>query len=407
MCIKNHLQLFVLILFFGSCQNTMTEEKSLSEKIKEIPTLIDRGEAIQHGTEWANVQNIYGSNRQKLMQNKDDHEARLKLAEVFINEARITGEHGHYYPAALKMLDGILSGGGLKKDMEFRVLSTKAGVQLSLHQFPKALGTGKKAVKINPHNAQIYGVLTDAYVEMGEYEKAVKMADQMVSIRPDLRSYSRVSYLREIYGDVGGATEAMQMAVSAGHPALEETAWAMLTLGGLQMDYGNMADAKNTFQNILANRPNHPFALGALAKVFIKEKKYADAEKLLNEAKDIVPEVSFYIDLAKIYKHTGREELAENMADEILAMFKDDMDSGHNVSLQLAKVYSDLIGNNEKALECAMAEYDMRPKNIDVNRELAKIYSNMGNMEKAKMHRDMAARTHSKNPELLALNVGI
>lgn len=52
-----------------------------------------------------------------------------------------------------------------------------------------------------------------------------------MSIRPDLRSYSRISYLREIYGDLDGAIEAMKLAVTAGYPGYEQTAWARLTLG--------------------------------------------------------------------------------------------------------------------------------------------------------------------------------
>ena len=51
------------------------------------------------------------------------------------------------------------------------------------------------------------------------------MADKMVSIRPDLRSYSRISYLREIHGDMPGAIEAMKMAIQAGYPGYEDRAW--------------------------------------------------------------------------------------------------------------------------------------------------------------------------------------
>lgn len=403
MFLKNHFHLFFLTLLFFSCQKNIKEKNDLVEKIKEIPELINRNEAIQYGKEWETVQNIYGENRQKLIQNKNNHKAQLALTEVFINEARITGEHGHYYPAALKMLDEILMDANIKEDIKFQALATKAGVQLSLHQFPEALEIGNMAVEMNPYNAQIYGVLTDAYVEMGEYEKAVEVADKMISIRPDLRSYSRVSYLREIYGEVDGALQAMEMAVSAGHPAMEETAWAMLTLGKLQLNYGNIKAARNTFENILVHRPKHPFALSALANTFMENKNYEEAEKLLDEAKDIIPEVGFYIDLAKIYRVTNREELSKNMTEKTLLMLEDDLKSGHNVNLQFAEVYSELIGDKNKALEYLLTEYNVRPKNIDVNRELAKIYSQMGDMEKSKTHWEIAARTQSKHPELLAL----
>ena len=56
----------------------------------------------------------------------------------------------------------------------------------------------------------------DALVELGEYDEAVRVSDQLQSLKPGLSSYSRVSYLRELHGDHAGAIEAMQMAANAG-----------------------------------------------------------------------------------------------------------------------------------------------------------------------------------------------
>ena len=75
---------------------------------------------------------------------------------------------------------------------------TKASVMLTLHQFHDAEIIGKWAVKKYPYSAAAYGVLVDSYVELGKYEMAVEMCDKMLKIKPDLRSYSRASYLREI-----------------------------------------------------------------------------------------------------------------------------------------------------------------------------------------------------------------
>lgn len=218
----HRISILILILAFTfACAKKQTESATLT--VKDIPLLLDRNEAIQNGQEWSDVQSYYGTSRQALLDNPKDYEAALKLVYVFVNEARITGEHGHYYPAALKMSDYILQKPDLEKDLQFRALAAKAGVQLSLHDFKNALKTGTEAMKLNPYNAQNYGVLVDANVELGNYDEAVKMADKMVSIRPDLRSYARVSYLREIHGDVDGAIEAMKMAVDAGFPGQEHT----------------------------------------------------------------------------------------------------------------------------------------------------------------------------------------
>lgn len=100
-------------------------------------------------------------------------------------------------------------------------------------------------------------MLVDANVELGNYARSVEMADKMVSIRPDIRSYSRISYLREIHGQVPGAIEAMKLAVSAGYPGMEQTEWARLTLGRLYQRYGMPDSAMYQFQMAL-NPPKLP-----------------------------------------------------------------------------------------------------------------------------------------------------
>ena len=108
----------------------------------------------------------------------------------------------------------------------FEALTFKALIHLSQHHFTEGLEVAERAKKINPYNAFIHGILVDANVELGNYTAAVAAADKMISIRPDLRSYSRISYLREIHGDYKGAIEAMQLAVDAGVPGEEGTEWA-------------------------------------------------------------------------------------------------------------------------------------------------------------------------------------
>ncbi|MBI5914675.1 MAG: tetratricopeptide repeat protein [Bacteroidetes bacterium] len=409
----NKIIAFALIVFLsagfyacvpdGNSQNGVT---SVSNPL--IPKLLDRNEKIWYGKEWENVQNAYAKEAKAISNNPQAKEPWLNLAEIFIQEARVTGEHPHYYPAALQVLGVLLAKGFDEKDMrdtdlKFRGLSAKASVELSQHEFAKALATAEEAVKLNPYNSTIYGALVDANVELGRYDEAVKMADKMVSIRPDLRSYSRVSYLREIHGDVPGAIEAMEMAVQAGYPGADNTSWAMVTLGGLYLQYGKMAEAEQTYQTVLATRADFPFALGGLAQVEIERKNYAAAETYLSKAIDIMPEVGFYEKRAVVYRETGRKAEFEKTVQEVLAMMKDDQAHGHNMDLEFAKVYSDLANDPKKGLEYAQKEFKNRPDNISVNGVLAEIYFKLGDAKNGQAHLDRALRTGSKNPDYLAL----
>lgn len=389
---------YLFLLFLIACGQTATDRskshaKLTSQTTVEIPELLDRPEALRNGKEWDEVQNYYGAQSADLRRNPDNPESRLKLAELFIQEARVTGEHPHYYPAALQMLGPVVkelentaNPSPRQKDQLFRALSHRASVELSLHDFNQALQTAERAATLNPYNAYIYGCLVDANVELGNYAKAVEMCDKMVSIRPDLRSYSRVSYLREIHGDLPGAIEAMDMAVKAGYPGFEQTEWARLQLGRLYERKGDLAAAEKQFQMCLAARENYPFALAALAGIEEKRGHYGRAETLLKQAADIIPEVGFYIDLVKIYQKTGRGNEMQPLIQEIQGMMAEDIAAGHNMALEAGRFHLEVTKNLEQALRYAREEYQKRPANRDVNRLLADIYLAQGNKIQAQEH---------------------
>jgi tetratricopeptide (TPR) repeat protein len=403
---------FILAAIASFCTQTPSPENNAKARFTsiqsiEIPKLLDRAEALQNGTEWDDVQNFYATQTARLRSDASDYEALLKLAECFIQEARVTGEHPHYYPAALAMTNPVIDALGNKsesnikeKDLLFRALSHKSSIQLSLHNFVAAKETAEKAMALNPYNAYIVGCLVDANVEMGNYEEAVKNCDKMVSIRPDLRSYSRVSYLREIHGDVQGAIEAMKMAVGAGYPGYEQTEWARLQLGSLHLKYGKKKDAELEFNKILQLRPKYPFAMEALAEIDIEKGNYAGALARLDSAAAIIPEIGFFITMAKIHKKTGNKEAFLGLIPKIEAMFQEDMAAGHNMALEASRFQLEITQNAEKALELLKSELKARPENIDVNQLLAEIMVKMGNRDEAKTALQKAMRTGSKNPEL-------
>ena len=405
--ISTYFALLIGTLFFTACKEINVTDRNIAKAAIGIdttyPELLDRSIAIQNGKEWDLVQNQYSDALNNLRKKPENQEAAIKMVQVFINEARVTGEHGHYYPAALKVLNRILNSQPKSTDIKFQALSLSASVLLSQHEFKQALIAAKEGAQLYSHNAGIHGSLTDAYVELGDYKKAVAMADKMMSIRPDLRSYSRISYLREIYGDMDGAIEAMKLAVTAGYPGYEQTAWARLTLGNLYENTGRLDEAEGAYNTLLQNRPNYAFAIAALARIAQKRGELIKAETLLKEACAIIPEVGFYVELAALYQATNRVGKSQKLIEEILEMLQEDVDSGHNMNMEYAQIYLDLIGDYDKALDYALTEYEKRPNNIDVNKLVAMAYYKKDNYQKAQAHIKKASSTNTKNPELLLL----
>ncbi|MBU1821093.1 MAG: tetratricopeptide repeat protein, partial [Bacteroidetes bacterium] len=172
-------------------KNKDGQSASTSTSPMEIPPLFQRSGELAAADEWPKTIAKVEELKKNILKNSGDVKPRLQIAMIYLSEARITGEHPYYYPAVLKILDGVL----MMDPKNFEATTFKASVKMSQHQFAEARELAEKARQINPNNAYVYGVLVDANVELGNYEEAVAMSDKMQALKPSLESYSRASYL--------------------------------------------------------------------------------------------------------------------------------------------------------------------------------------------------------------------
>ncbi len=386
-----------MVILLGGCKSRVAgDTASSSDSPLVIPALYERTGELSKASEWLKTKEKVKELNQKIIEKPSDIKSRLQVAVIYINEARVTGEHAYYYPAILKILDGVLSLDG----KNFEALVYKASVNMSQHHFAEAKVVAEQAKAINPANAYVYGVLVDANVELGNYEEAVKLSDKMQELKPSLESYSRASYLREIYGDYPGAIDAMKLAVQAGLPGSEPYCWSKKTLANLYEKTGSWDDAEKQYQDILAVRPSYAFALEGLAKVEESRKNFPKALDLLKQAALIMPEFSFHEKMADIYLEQNQAENAKNKYLEVIEMLKADEKSGHTVSLEMCRVYTK-AGMYEEAEVQGLKEFKLRPKNIDVNLALASINFKKNDQQKAKEYIMTAQKTGSKDPEII------
>jgi tetratricopeptide (TPR) repeat protein len=196
-----------------------------------------------------------------------DTKSALGLAALFIQEARISGNYAYYDKAAMKTINKVL----VIEPSNFEALVYKSLVFYSQHHFADGLAIAEKAKNVNPYNAYVYGLMVDGNVEMGNYDSAVANADRMVSIRPDLTSYSRISYIREIYGDYKGAIEAMKLAVEAGGPGDEYTEWSRIQLAGL-LEKLAIIEMQLIIQHFIKPAARLSFAIAGLGRIAIAKK---------------------------------------------------------------------------------------------------------------------------------------
>ena len=367
------------------------------------PGLMERQGSLAAGKEWLNAKAAIEGLLAKLRANPDDQKSRLLLAQAYMQEGRVTGNHPYYDSAAMALLDQVLQA----EPENFEALCCKSSLCLTQHHFAQGLGLAEQAVKLNPSSGFVYGLLTDANVEMGHYEEAVKMADKMNTLRPDLPAYARVSYLREIYGDLPGSIQAMDMAVKAGYTGLEQTEWTRVALAHLYEVSGDTTKARQYYQMALYARPGYAYALAGLGRMAAARHDYPRAIQLYQQARITVKDYAFADELTDLYRLNGQPAEAKKMAAESISMLADaakEADSneqmGHYADRELAYAY---LKTNEldKALEHAKIEYDRRPDNIDVNETMAWVLYKRGQYAEAQKYMQVARRTGSKNPVLL------
>jgi tetratricopeptide (TPR) repeat protein len=292
--------------------------------------------------------------------------------------------------------------------MRFDATMAKSIIQASQHHFADALKTANEAVILNPYNAYVYGIVCDANLELGNYPQAIAAADKMVSIRPDIKSYSRVAYLREIHGDYYGAKEAMQMAVNAGYPGMEQTEWCRTQLAQLYEKTGVLDSALALYNMSLTFKPDYAYALAGLGRMAQYNQKYTEAINYFTKAKQSVIDYSFDQSICEVYMMQKDRTAAEKFFDNALKQLQsgehaaslENDEMGHYADKELSNVYV-LNGQYEKAIEHAIKEYNRRPANIDVNETLAWAYYKNGEYNKAMQYINVAMKTNSQNAVLL------
>jgi predicted Zn-dependent protease len=186
------------------------------------------------------------------------------LAGAYAQKVRETGDASFYNRA-----DGALREALALAPHDPAALTQRGALELSRHDFRAGLRDALAARHIAPLVDKPFGVLVDALVELGRYGQAERALQEMVDRRPDLAAYARVSYFRELHGDLDGARSALERALSAGGEAAENVAYVDTLLSHVDLLRGSLHLAAREAREALARFPGYPAAGAALARVQI------------------------------------------------------------------------------------------------------------------------------------------
>jgi tetratricopeptide (TPR) repeat protein len=220
----------------------------------------------------------------------------------------------------------------------------------------------KKLNQKMPDDVMLYGFLTDANVELGNYKDAETAAQWMLDLKPgNTPGLTRAAYLRELFGDIEGSLELMNMAYQSTPPnEVEDAAWIVTQMAHLNLAVGEINKAEKLSEQALVMFPGYHYAIGNLAKVRIQQKQYDEAVELLKQRYVAAPHAENLFDLAQALQLAGKTEEAKKAFAEFEQKSLLETNRGDNSNHELIFYYTDYANQPEKAMEVAQREIGRR-----------------------------------------------
>jgi tetratricopeptide (TPR) repeat protein len=142
-----------------------------------------------------------------------------------------------------------------------------AWVHNSEHEFEAGIRFARQAIEINPglHNAHL--LISDAAVELGDYDRALDSIQSALDVRPDLASLSRAAHVLWLTGDAVKARLLMQKAIASGGPYPENTAWCRAQHAAMLFDTGALLPAAQEAARAVEQAPGNPLVLAIAGRI--------------------------------------------------------------------------------------------------------------------------------------------
>lgn len=355
--------------------------------VAELPAAVDR--LLDQRTDG---ERAIANAQARLASGPNDPRLLAQLGSAYLFRVRETYDPSLYTKAGA-LIDIALARAPRDPD----VVLAAASLALSRHEFSDALSLGLILQAVAPARPTTYGVLADAYVELGRYDDAVAAAQRMVDLRPDLASYSRVSYVRELHGDLAGAIEAMRRAVEAGAPRAESTTWSEVQLGHLYFASGDLVEAERAYEDADHRIPGYVFAAAGRARVLAARGDLAAAATLVDGAAQRLPVPDLLIALADLHERMGDHALVAQDAAVVSTIERLFKANGVRTDIDLALFDADHDVRLVDALAVARAEYAARPS-VTVALSLGWIEYKNGDLQAAARHAKEALRLGWRDP---------
>jgi len=296
-----------------------------------------------------------------------------ELALAYARRARETSDTRFYQRA-----EEVLRRSQELKPGNLEARKVSVWVLLGQHEFARALEHAKELSRLVPDDVLTYGLLADAHVQLGNYTEAEAAVQWMLNLRPgNIPALTRAAYLRELFGDIDGASELMQAALRRTPPSeTEDMAWIFTHIAHLHLAAGDVSVADQTVTEALRWFPDYHYALAQQAKLRTAQGRYAEAVELLQRRLQAAPHAENLYDLAEALQRAGRQEEARRAFAAFEQRALREQAAWDNANRELIFYYADHARRPKEALRVARLEAARRKDVYTLDALAWALYSN-------------------------------
>lgn len=286
-----------------------------------------------------------------------DAGAHSRLAMAYARRARETADP-QFYALAMESVGQALD----LSPNSYEALRAKAWTLLGMHEFSQAAAVAESLNKRAPDDVIVYGLMADAYVELGRYDEAVEATQWMLDLRPgNIPGLTRAAYIRELHGWIEGSIDMMRQAYDrTPYSETENRAWIQVHLGHLERSRGNFAAAQAHIDMALDQFPGYHYALAELGRLRTAQQLHEEAAKAYEARYAAAAHPENLFDWAEALLHAGRTEEANEMFGRFETAAVAESHSWDNANRELIAYYVEHADLPLDALKIARRDFERR-----------------------------------------------
>ncbi|SEO98709.1 tetratricopeptide repeat protein [Amycolatopsis saalfeldensis] len=290
----------------------------------------------------------------KLRRTPQDPLTWAQLGSAYVEQARITADPA-YYPKAQGALEKSLA---QQPQGNGPALIGMGALANARHDFAGAKTWGERAAAVLPDTAEVYGVLADAFTQLGDADAATDAIQRMLDHKPGVSSFTRASYDFELHGRVDDARQALQRAL-ADSTSSSDIAFCRYYLGELAFNSGQVDEASAEYEQGLAADPQNVALLEGRAKVAAATGRVDDALAGYRDVVTRVPLPQYLQEYAELLLSAGRQAEANQQFAVLDGQQRLFAAAGVTDDLTASSIAADR-GDRAGALSHAQAEWGRR-----------------------------------------------